>query len=212
MTQHAQLDDFRQAILRGLGFFAAAGLLLGGLAGTVTWPLVGTFFGAIEGAAVGAAVGLLDAILLTAVTRVTRSRWPQLVTSGLISATFAILGVSLYRGPIVVPTVLTVLLVLASVIVGTWCGPLIGLGVDETSLAARSTSDKAALARRLIGWGAAIGGGFGAIAGFIIGLASHWPTSPFAAVEGSVFGTVAGTVLACLVTAIAIIPRLRSKA
>jgi hypothetical protein len=206
MTIDTLIEKVPAALLRGLAFLAGAGGLLGGIAGTFRWPLIGTFFGAVEGAAVGAVVGVLDAVLLTTAAQVTRSVWAQRVISGLVSWTFAMLGALNYHGPIVVPIV-----VMASLIVGAFVGPLIGFGVETEPIDQRVGSANLRYGKRLIAWGAGIGAGLGAAAGFIVGLIVFAPTSPFAAVEGAMFGVVAGTVVACLVGAVALLPRLRAK-
>jgi hypothetical protein len=49
--------------------------------------------------------------------------------------------------------------------------------------------------------GAIGGGGLGAIAGLIVGVATYLPTAPFAVVEGGILGAVSGIVIALLVAA-----------
>ena len=211
MMTDALAEKMPAAILRGLAFLAGAGGLLGGIAGTFRWPLVGTFFGAVEGAIVGAVVGVLDAVLLAMAAHVTRSMWAQRAVSTLVAGTFAVFGARYYRGPIVVPSAVMDILVLSSLIVGAFVGPLIGFGVETDSMDQRVGSANLRFGKRLIMWGAGIGAGVGAVAGFIVGLIVFAPTSPFAAIEGGVFGLIAGSVVACLIGAIAVLPRLRAK-
>jgi hypothetical protein len=211
MTTDTLVENFPAVMLRGLAFLAGAGGLLGGIAGTLRWPLVGTFFGAIEGAVVGAVVGVLDAVLLAKASDVTRSVWAQRGISGMVSWTFAMIGALEYHGPIVVPIAVMDILVMMSLIAGAFVGPLIGFGVEIESMNHRGGLASLRFGKRLIAWGAGIGGGVGAVAGFIVGLIVFAPTSLFAAIEGGVFGVTAGIVVACLIGAIAVLPRLRAK-
>jgi CDP-diglyceride synthetase len=55
-----------------------------------------------------------------------------------------------------------------------------------------------------------VGGVLGAIVGLVVGIHAYLPTSPFAAVEGASFGCVSGVVLALLLLAVAVLPRLRT--
>ena len=211
MTADTLAEKIPAAMLRGLAFLTGAGVLLGGIAGTFSWPLVGTFFGAVEGAVVGAVVGALDAVPLAIAAQASHSKWVQRVISGLVSGAIAVLGALKYHGPIIVPNAVMDILVLLSLIVGAFVGPLIGFGVETGSMDRRIGSANLRFGKRLIAWGAGVGAGVGAVIGFIIGLNVFAPTSPFAAIEGGVFGATAGTVMACLVGAIAVLPRLRAK-
>src|SRR5690349_15514967 len=77
------------AIRYGAVSFGGLGLLLGGVAGTADWPLVGTFFGAIEGAAVGAATGVLVGVVVAWLIRRTPSGPVAFGVSGAVAAAAA---------------------------------------------------------------------------------------------------------------------------
>jgi hypothetical protein len=200
------------AVGRGAALLAGTGPSLGGVAGTVDWPFVGTFFGAMEAAAFGALVGAVDGLVLGVFLSGTASNWSARVVSALLVLVAELVAVRFYRGAIDVPVPVEVVLVLVGVAAGAAAGPLVAYGVRP---AAVEPSPAVAAPSRVIGrvvsLGACVGAGFGAVAGFIIGVRTYLPTSPFAAVEGAVFGSVTGLMLACLVLGVAVLPRLRAR-
>ena len=77
MNANSEITNFgswMSSIQRGAALFAGLAGVLGGIAGTIDWPVVGTFFGAVEGALAGAVVGVIDAAALTLL-----AGWPRRV-------------------------------------------------------------------------------------------------------------------------------------
>ena len=206
------VDPVLPMIVRGVGFATAAGAVVGGVVGTIDWPVVVTFFGALTGVGVGAVTGAVDGLVLAVVARWTRSRWFARGASGLVWLVAALLATStgeqlaatrhlVGRAPVVAVCLL----------LGAAVGPLIARGVEPVTGARGPAVGLPQIAGRLLLWGAAVGGGLGAIAGVIIGIRAYWPTAPAALVEGAVFGAVSGVVLAFLLAAVAVLPRLRAR-
>jgi hypothetical protein len=192
------------AVGRGVAALAAGGALLGGLAGTVDWPLVLTFFGAVEGAVAGAVVGLVVGLVLGR-SPVSRSRARAI--SGSVALLAALTGAVAYRGPLEVPPAAAAVLVALSGLAGVAVGPLIAegpacaLGPERSAALMRFATRASTVA--LIG-----GSALGAAAGLVVGAFAYLPTAPFAAVEGAVLGVVAAGVLALAVLAVGATPML----
>lgn len=209
----APVDPVLPMIVRGVGFATAAGAVVGGVVGTIDWPIVVTFFGALAGVGVGAVTGAVDGLVLAVVARWTRSRWFARGASGLVWLVAALLATS--AGEQLVATrhlVGRAAVVAVCLLLGAAVGPLIARGVEPVTRA----RDPAAvglpqIAGRLLLWGAAAGGGLGATAGVIIGIRAYLPTAPAALVEGAVLGAVSGVVFALLLAAVAVLPRLRAR-
>jgi hypothetical protein len=204
-------DRWLSSIGRGAATFACIGAGLGGIAGTLDWPIVGTFFTAVPTALAGAAVGSVAAAALTLLAQWTRSRWAARVTAGAVAGAAAVAGGILHPRPIPVPTTLAMALVVAGTVVAAACGPLIAFGLEPAPERGLPRLRASRLIGRFVGWGAALGAIVGAVAGLVIGIHAYLPTSPFAAVEGGVLGAVSGVVLACLAAGVAVLPRLRAR-
>jgi hypothetical protein len=192
---------------RGVLVLAGAGAALGGVAGTLDWPLVGTFFGGLEAAAAGAVVGVIDGLVLSVLVGRTRSPWAARVISGAVSALASVVGALAYEGPVSVPRAVEVVLVVAAVLVGAVAGPLIAYGAATVCGGRRGQRPLPELVGLLVAWGVGLGAGVGAVAGGIVGAFAYLPTAPFAVVEGAVLGSVTGAVLACLAAGIAVVSR-----
>ena len=194
---------------RGVALLAGAGIVVGGAAGTVDFPVVGTLFGAVEGAVAGAAVGAVDGLILTGLGAATRPRWVAQGTSGLV-VLVAALARTAGPEPLAVSWRVEVVLTAVAVLFAGAAGPSIAVGLGRAPgvLGGRAGSTPRELVVRFLGRGTTAGAAVGAVAGVLIGVRSYLPTAPFAAVEGAVFGTVCGAVLACLALGIAILPRL----
>ena len=203
------------AVGRGAVFLAGAGAALGGIAGTVDRPFVGTLFGALEGAAVGALVGAVDGLVLGVFLAGVTSKWPARVVSAALALVVELVEVRLYRGAIDVPVAVEAALVVVGVVAAGALGPLVAYGVKPAARVAvepvPTAQSPSRVTGRVVAWGACGGAGIGAVAGFVIGVRAYLPTSPFAAVEGAVFGSVTGVMLACLTVGIAVLPRTRAR-
>ena len=205
---HHADSGLASAIGRGTAWFAASGGVLGGLAATVEWPVVGTFFGVLEGAFWGAVFGVVVALPLAWLALRARTPWAVRATSGAIAllaaATYAYTGAGGPKPPIAVTFVPIVALA------GAALGPLIAFGVDFTP----GTGITRSLGRCVgwfLAWGAAAGAAAGAVTGLAIGLRTFAPTAGFAAVEGAVLGVVSGLMLGCLGAAVSLAPRVRAR-
>jgi hypothetical protein len=197
------------SLRRGGGLFAGVGGVLGATVGTVDWPVVGTFFGAIGCASAGVTIGVADAALLTLLARRTRSKWAARVASGVVAA--AGLGwASTLTGPAEVPRPLAAALLAIALLLGAALGPLIAYGAAPAPDGRPTGPGYASALARFLRWGAALGGGAGAVTGLAIGIRAYLPTSPFAAVEGAAFGVVSGVALGCLAAGVFLLPRVRA--
>lgn len=188
--------------------FACAGAVLGGVAGTLDWPVVSTFFGAIAGAGAGAAVGVVDGLALVLLALAAASPWPARVVSGLVSGVAATLAVWAGDGrPFQAPSAPQVVVIMSALLLGGAVGPLVA---DGRPVLPGGRPADAALGRvvgRVVAAGAALGGVIGGVAGGIIGASSYLPTAPFAVVEGAVLGAVSGAVVGCAVAgAVVVLP------
>lgn len=200
-------------LIRAICFGCLAGAVVGGVIGTIEWPVVVTFFGAGIGAFVGALTGVVDGVVLAGVARRGRSVWIARLASGIVSSGFAWTTASQhgrYQSLASVPGQAT--LVAACLLLGAVFGPMIAYGVEPVSFGHGPTPRTLSqIAGRLMLWGAVVGGALGGIVGLVIGISSYLPTAPFAAVEGAVLGTISGVVLALLLGAAAVLPRLRVR-
>jgi hypothetical protein len=213
MNANSEITNFgswMSSIQRGAALFAGLAGVLGGIAGTIDWPVVGTFFGAVEGALAGAVVGVINAAALTLLAGWTRSRWACRGLSGVVAGVAAAGGAQIYAGPVNVSRTVAVVLIATAAVVGAALGPLVAYGAEPVP-ASRLAGARLPRVGRILGWGAALGAAAGAVAGLIIGMHTYLPTSPVAAVEGAVFGVVSGGVLACLVAGVAVLPRIRAR-
>lgn len=205
----ARTHEALAVVLRCVCWGTGGTAVICGLIGTGQWPVVGTFFGAVTGFAAGAVLGLANGVTLAALTAITSSRWAaRLVTAatslgcGLGAA--AITDTS-PRGDWIVP--LAVGIVLAAAI-----GPFAAFGTQPVVLGPRFARWTARdLMARIIGGGAIAGGALGGLAGLVIGATTYLPTAPFAVVEGGVLGSVSGVLIALLVMAAVIGPKLRVR-
>lgn len=187
---------------RGVAWLAAVGFVVGGLAGTIDWPFVGTFFGAVEGAGFGAVTGVLVGAVLAFITASTRSRPTVRLVSAVLAGVGTLAGAGTYPVPSHAPRLIVAALVVAAMVVAAAGAPLIAYGTLPAPTG---------VGRRILVGGAVAGAGAGAVVGLILGVRSYPPTAPVAAVEGAVLGAVSGLVLACLVAGVTVVPRLRAR-
>lgn len=202
------------AAARGAAFFGGTGAVLGGAAGTVAWPVVGTSFGAAGGAAAGALTGVLASLALTVTVSGATRTWPTRVVPAFVALAAELAGVRLCRGGIGVPVPAGAVLMVLGVVAAAAAGPLIAHGVRPAAATAGPAPPALTLVRvswLMVAGGAGAGGCAGALTGLIIGVAAYLPTAPFAAVEGAVFGSVTGASLACLVAGLTVLPRMRAR-
>lgn len=191
--------------VRGAMLLGAAGITLGGVAGTVDWPLVGTFFGACEGGLAGAFVGTAVGTVFAMLGHRSRTRWAARLIPGSITAAAATTGLWTYRGPLEVPVWVAVTLAVIAVVVTGYLGPTIATGLSPG--AARRSG---LLAGRIVGTVGCLGATLGGIAGLLIGL-SRPATVVVAVFEGGVLGGASGGVLGLLAAGVAVLPRLRRR-
>ncbi len=199
-------EDLTTTALRGAGLLLAAGTLLGGVAGTADWPLVGTFFGAIEGGSAGAVVGVVVGVVLGLLVRREWPPWSFRLTSAALGGATAVAGAAAYHGPLSVPRSITATILVAAVVLTGYLGPLIATGLEPA--AARRAYR---IVARAIGAGCWLGAAAGGIVGLAIGVSSYLPTAAFALLEGAVLGAVSGGVLGLLSAAVAVLPRLHAR-
>ncbi|MHB1430720.1 MAG: hypothetical protein ACYCVZ_01180 [Streptosporangiaceae bacterium] len=219
------------AILRGIAYLTCLGAALGGIAGTVDWPLVGTFFGAVEGLAAGAVAGLADGLLLSYpagrdgprrdavgrdpadrdATRPASLRWLIRAGSGALAGAAAVVAELVYAGPITLPLAAAVALVAVAALAGAGFGPLIRYGAELGRVRRFGRRQVPVTAGRVVGWGAVLGLALGAVGGLIVGAIVNLPTAPFAAIEGAILGAVSGTLLALLAAGFVVLPTLRAR-
>lgn len=209
------------AILRGIAYLAGLGAALGGIAGTIDWPLVGTFFGAVEGLAAGAVAGLADGLLLSypgrwdAAGRDDARQAPlrRLVraVSGVLTGAAAVVAELVYAGPIRLPLGAAIALVAVAAVAGAAFGPLIRFGADLGRVRRFGRRQVPVTAGRVVGWGAVLGLALGAVGGLIVGVIVYLPTAPVAAIEGAVLGAVSGTLIALLAAGFVVLPTLRTR-
>ncbi|MHB1594209.1 MAG: GNAT family N-acetyltransferase [Streptosporangiaceae bacterium] len=224
------------AILRGIAYLAGLGAALGGIAGTIDWPLVGTFFGAVDGLAAGAVAGLADGLLLSypvgrddagrdavgqdgdgrdavgrEAAREAPPRWLVRVGSGVLAGAAAAVAALMYAGPITLPLAAAVALVVVAAVAGAAFGPLIRYGADLGRVRRFGRRQVPVTAGRVIGWGAVLGLVLGAVGGLIVGVIVYLPTAPVAAIEGAILGAVSGTLLALLAAGFVVLPTLRAR-
>jgi hypothetical protein len=209
----SRLAAIGPVLARAICFGCGAGAVVGGVVGTIDWPVVGTFFGASGGVFVGAGAGIVDGVVLAGVASAGRRVWIARLASGVVSSGFAWIAASRaneFRSLQHVAGQVT--LVTVCLLLGAGLGPMIAYGVEPISSRRGSIPRPLPqLGARLLLWGAGVGGALGGTAGLLIGIFAYLPTAPFAAVEGAVLGAVSGVVLALLFGAAALLPRLRVR-
>lgn len=183
-------------VARGAAVGGGLGAALGGVAGTVDWPVVGTFFGGIAGAVEGGFAGAVTGAVLWLLVRQARSPWAARAVTGVVLVLLAVMGAWTGAGVVGMSRPVEVVLIAVGVLAGAAAGPPIvhGFPVGVGRLAGRF----------LLG-GLVAGAALGGLAGLVIGVVdvvhglADTPVVALAAVvEGAVFGTVSGEVLACL--------------
>ena len=199
-------QSIRAQLLRGAVLFSAAALLIGGLAGTFQWPLVGTFFEAISIGRFGPVIGVLIA---TITSRMTSTRWAARLSGGVICFVAAFIGVSHYAFQGRSVPLLAWSWVALSTVLGIVLAPMVANGVDVTS--SRSGGSASELFITIIRRGAVVGAVLGGLVGLCVGLYAYAPTAPFAVIEGGVFGTVTSVVVSLIVAAVVLLPKVRVR-
>jgi len=197
-------DSVGARVVRGVVVFAAAAVLLGGIAGTLQWPIVGTFFAALEAAPWGVATGVFIALVTSPFAS---RRWAVRAVGGLTSGGLALGGLLSYAGPLKIDGDIGWTFVVVSAGLGVVLAPMVASGLEITAKASGASVGErfAAMVRR----GAVIGSILGAAVGLVVGLFAFAPTAPFALVEGGIFGTVMGVVFALLMAAAVLLPRIK---
>ena len=191
-------------LIRGAVLFSAAALLVGGLAGTLQWPIVGTFFEALSIGRFGPVIG----VVIAAVTSPMAShRWLVRCTGGIICFVAALHGVvhSAFQGRSV--PLFAWSLVTLSVVLGVVLAPMVASGAVVTS--SRHGESASELFTTIISRGAVIGAVIGAVVGLGVGLYAFAPTAPFAVIEGAIFGTVSSVIVALVIAAVVLLPRVK---
>jgi len=101
-------------------------------------------------------------------------------------------------------------LVSACLLLGAALGPMIAYGVEPVSFRRDPVPvPPSRFAARWLLWGAVVGGALGALVGLVLGIQVSLVTSPVAVVEGATFGALSAVVLALLLLAAVVLPRLR---
>jgi hypothetical protein len=180
-----------------------------GLVGTAEWPVVGTFFGALTGAAAGAVLGLANGVMLAALTAVSSSRrGARLVTAA------TTLGCAVVAADVTdaAPRWDWMLPLAVGVVLAAAIGPFAAFGVQPVVLGPwfRRWTVRDLMIRILVG-GALAGAALGGLSGLVIGAITYLPTVPFAVVEGGVLGSVSGVLIALIVVAAVVAPKLRVR-
>jgi hypothetical protein len=191
---------------RGAAWLAAVGFVLGGVAGTVDRPVVGTFFGAVGGAGVGAVAGVLVGVVLAIMAASTRSRLVVRLVSAALAGGAALAGTAAYPGAVDGSRLVAVAWVVAAAVLAGCVAPLIAYGTGAEVAAGLPSAGA-----RILFWGAIVGAGAGAAIGLAVGARAYLPTAPFAAVEGGILGVVSGLVVACIVAGVVVLPRWRAR-
>jgi hypothetical protein len=213
MSAHTATTPFSRrtvTLVRGTAAFAALGGVLLGVAGTVDWPVVGTFFAGLTGTLLGAAVGIVATPVLLVLGRFTGSVWAARAASGLMVAAAAVGTALVDAVPLDLSTPVYAALLGVGTVTGAALGPLVTRGAEPVS---GQPADQwvSHTAGRLLAWGAALGVVGGAVTGLVIGMQTYLPTSPVAAVEGAVLGLVSGLVAGAAVVGVVVLPRLRPR-
>jgi hypothetical protein len=209
----SRVDPIRVIVVRGSVGGAAFGTVLGGVLGSIEWPVVATFFGALAGAFLGAAAGAGDGLVLAALTRIgvggdahgsfrvaSGAVW-ALAALPIMRAQHAVTALALPAGRIA--------LVIVCGLFGAAAGAPVAVGVDDEDADSARQLSRAAV--RCLLWGSVGGGLVGAVTGLVIGLRGYWPTAPIAAIEGAVLGAASGVVLAGVLGALVLGPRVRAR-
>ena len=195
-------------LIRGAVLFSAAALLVGGLAGTLQWPIVGTFFEALSIGRFGPVIG----VVIAAVTSPMAShRWLVRCTGGIICFVAALHGVVHYAFQGRSVPLFAWSLVTLSVVLGVVLAPMVASGAVVTS--SRHGESASELFTTIISRGAVIGAVIGAVVGLGVGLGvglyAFAPTAPFAVIEGAIFGTVSSVIVALVIAAVVLLPRVK---
>jgi hypothetical protein len=199
-----------QVVVRASVLGAGSGAIIGGLALTFSFPIVGTFFGAVVGGIFGGAFGLVNGLMLAGVAALTPSRVIERVVCGLTSVLCCGVFVELAVPPWQVKGSAVAVFMVGCGAVGVVLGPFAAHGARPLDLGPKLGERSAcsltgeALAAGAVG-GALLGGAWG----IVLIVRTPLPTAPATLVEGGVLGAVAGAVLAALIVAIVIVPRLR---
>jgi hypothetical protein len=200
-------------LARAVAIGSAVTAVVGGVGGTVSFPVVGTFFGVLLGAVAGAAIGGLDGVVLIVVTTITSSRG----ATRLVCAATTILGWwALAAGGLIpgwwpIPGPANLLILAAIAVVSGALAPIAAFGARPIRLRRRSgEAPAAAVVKKALRYGAVAGAGVGAAAGLVLGL-NYLPTAPVAVVEGAILGSVSGAFAALVAAAALIAPRLRAR-
>ena len=193
-------------VVRGVVLFSAAALLVGGIAGTIQWPIVGTFFDAFRVGLYGPVVGLVVAFITAPMAS---CRWATRIAGGTICTAVALptmLNYAILGRPI---AFVGWSLVVLSATLGIVLAPMVANGVELTaSWRGGSASD---LFTTIISRGAIVGAVLGGITGLVIGLFTFAPTAPFAVVEGGILGTVTCSIVSLLIAAVVLLPKVKVR-
>jgi hypothetical protein len=161
--------------------------LAGGIAGTLVWPVVGTFFEGLIGAAIGMVVGPLLGLTFASTLHWRRS------ATGAICACAAVGGIGGWAIAIQTgrasPSIGAVFGAAFGLIIGGSTDRALGLHGSPASPHAMEMVARYALA------GLFVAATVGAVGGFVFGVITYLPTSPFAAIEGAVLMTPTGAIL-----------------
>ncbi len=206
----SDISPMRSVLGRGALFFAGLGCLIGGIVGTLQWPVVATFFGAAEGAAAGAVAGVLAGAALAVLAGWTRSRWAARGVAAVIAGAAGLTVEIARTAPFVMPRAGAIAVVGAAALLAGVLGPLIAYGAEPVTVGRRAVAAGPVL-RRFLGWGLGLGAGLGAATGLVVGIWAYLPTAPVAAVEGAFLGMVSGLFLACLAAAVVLLPGVRAR-
>jgi len=184
--------------------FTAVAVLLGGTAGTLQWPIVGTFFEAIEAAPYGAVVGVFIALVTWPIAS---ERWAVRLVGGLTSGGAARCALLTYSGPVKVTVIIGWSFVIASAALGVVVAPMVASGVEVTS--SRPGEPASERFGKYVVRGLVVGSGLGGVVGLIVGLFAYAPTAPFALIEGGILGAVTGVVASLLVATAVLLPKVK---
>ena len=134
-------------------------------------------------------------------------RWLVRCTGGIICFVAALHGVvhSAFQGRSV--PLFAWSLVTLSVVLGVVLAPMVASGAVVTS--SRHGESASELFTTIISRGAVIGAVIGAVVGLGVGLYAFAPTAPFAVIEGAIFGTVSSVIVALVIAAVVLLPRVK---
>jgi hypothetical protein len=199
-----------QVVVRASVLGAGCGAVIGGLGLTFSFPIVGTFFGAVVGGILGGAFGLVNGLILAGVAALTSSRVIERVVCGLTSLLCCGAFVALAEPPWQVKGSAVAVFMVGCGAVGVVLGPFAAHGARPLDLGPKLGQRSAcSLTGEALATGAVGGALLGAGWGIVLIVRTPLPTAPATLFEGGVLGAVAGVVLAALLLAILIVPRLR---